>query len=363
MNKFINSFIRFRKGIFCLLYLVSVTTFSQNAEKKITFNGFGHLEADADFTNKDGNYYFSIGEHDFFVNAQLNDKISFLGENVIRFDSKSATGFSASIERARLKFDYYKNHSLIVGKVHTPVNYWNDVYHHGRLFFPMVNRPMAFSYLVPLHNLGFGFQGQNLGKLNFGYDIFVGNGIGSTDNFDLGSTQALTFAFHIKPTDGMRIGASYYNDYLKNNTSGVHSGHSTSYASSTITYRKPLNYELTSFSFAYFLPKFECLNEFSWNQTYTDTLGFSQNFSNFIYLGYRVAPKMVTYLSGDYLDISSKDLHSFERSMATVLVGARYEFSYLINVKAQVGLTRNLHGHGSHGTDVYNFRLQFAYGF
>ncbi|MFN6037139.1 MAG: hypothetical protein ACK452_01630, partial [Bacteroidota bacterium] len=295
------------KSIFLFFLVVSNLSYAQDGGNKTTFNGYGHLEVDADINETDGNYYFQVGEHDFFINSQLTDKISFLGENVIRFDSKSSTGFSASIERARLKFDYYKNHSFLVGKVHTPVNYWNDVYHHGRLFFPTVARPLAFSYLIPLHNLGFGFQGQNLGKINFGYDVFVGNGIASTDNFDLGAGQALTAAVHIKPTDGMRIGASYYNDFLKSNVSGVHSGHSNSYPSSNNPYKGSMNFELACFSFAYFLPKFECLNEFSWNRTRTDSLGYAQNFSNFLYLGYRVKPKLVTYLAADYIDIADND--------------------------------------------------------
>ena len=345
---------------FCFLFFSS---YSQDVANKTTFNGYGHLEFDADITKTDGNYYFQVGEHDFFINSQLTDKISFLGENVIRFDSKSSTGFSASIERARLKFDYYKNHSFLVGKIHTPVNYWNDVYHHGRLFFPTVARPLAFNYLIPLHNLGAGFQGQNLGKLNFGYDVFIGNGIASTDNFNLGTGQAITAAMHIKPTDGMRIGASYYNDYLESNVSGVHSGHSNSYASSNNPYKGPMNFELACFSFAYFLPKFECLNEFSWNRTRSDSLGYAQNLSNYLYLGYRVKPNIVTYLAADYIDIADNDLHSLPKSMASLILGARYEFSYLMNIKLQGGLNRTMHGHGLHGTDSFTIRLQFAYGF
>lgn len=350
--------------IVTMLLVIFLNAYSQENSKRTTFNVFGHLEADADVDkNNKGDYYFSIGEHDFFLNSHLTDKISFLGENVIRYDSRTSTGFSASIERARLKFDYFKNHSFIVGKVHTPVNYWNDVYHHGRLFFPTVSRPMSFSYLIPLHNLGLGFQGQNLGKLNFGYDLFVGNGMGSNDVFDIGTGQSITLAFHLKPTDGMRLGASYYNDFLRNNTTGVHSGHSNSLATSSNKFRGALNYELYCFSFAYFLPKFEVLNESAFNITRTDSLGNAENYSNFIYLGYRVVDKCVTYISADYLDISVKDLHSLPRTDANFIIGARYEFSYLLNVKLQAGINRKMIGNGLQGNDAFNFRLQFAYGF
>ena len=83
------------------------------------------------------------------------------------FNSDGKKTINALNEKMQLLYDYYKNHSIIIGKIHTPVNYWNDVYHHGRVFFPSIDRPTSFSYLVPLHNLGIQFQGQNLGKWNF----------------------------------------------------------------------------------------------------------------------------------------------------------------------------------------------------
>lgn len=114
----------------------------------------------------------------------------------------------------QLKFDYFKNHSLVVGKMHTPVNYWNDVYHHGRFFFPTVDRPIAFSYLVPVHTLGLRLQGQNLGKIKFGYDLVAGNGISSTDFADSGVNTSAMAGVHIKPIDNFRFGISYYYDFI-----------------------------------------------------------------------------------------------------------------------------------------------------
>ena len=155
--------------IFCCGY-----SFSQR--EKVVVNGYGHMNYnynnDLNKTTDPTLSYFELGEHDLFVNSYFNDRISFLGEFVVRYTKGTPTYFSASIERARLKFDYYKNHSIIAGKIHTPINYWNDVYHHGRVFFPSIDRPTSFSYLVPLHNLGLQFQGQNLGKWNFGYGTF-----------------------------------------------------------------------------------------------------------------------------------------------------------------------------------------------
>ena len=85
------------------------------------------------------------------------------------------------MERARLKYEFREWLSVIVGKMHTPVNYWNDVYHHGRLFFPTIDRPRSFGTHVPIHTLGLRLQGQNIGKLRFGYDLVIGNGMSSND--------------------------------------------------------------------------------------------------------------------------------------------------------------------------------------
>ena len=98
-----------------------------------TFRMFGHLEALAE---QDGDAHFSgfsVGEHDFFVTSELTDRISFLSETTI-WPQGGQGGFGASIERVRIAFSYADNHSIIVGKMHTPVNLWNDRFHHGRYF-------------------------------------------------------------------------------------------------------------------------------------------------------------------------------------------------------------------------------------
>lgn len=187
------------------LLLIAYLFQPANAQKPEThLNGFGNI----DFTYTPGdssNAFYAIGEHDFFVTSKLRHNISFLGEYVIRYNPNSATRFLPSIERSLVKINYIGNHSIIAGKIHTPLNYWNDVYHHGRLFFPTIERPIAFSYLIPLHTLGLQFQGQNLGKLNWGYDVVVGNGISSNDAGKRGTNMSLTTAFHFKPSPYTRI--------------------------------------------------------------------------------------------------------------------------------------------------------------
>lgn len=350
--------------LLCFIFFVN-KVLSQKPTSQ--FRGFGHLEY-AFITEPNQNSSFSIGENDFFVTSKLSNKISFLGEFVIRYNINSSTRFLPSIERSLIRFNYKGNHSLIVGKIHTPVNYWNDVYHHGRLFFPTINRPLSFSYFVPLHTLGIQLQGQNLGKLNFGYDFVMGNSINSSYNLSSNLTPSIMAAFHIKPVDGMRIGVSYYYDYLKENISGAHSGHSTSPSFQPQNpYTGSLQFHFAAISLAYFSQKFEFLNEFGYNLTNTDSLGLANNFSNYTYIGYRIKEKHVPYMFFDYIETDDNDLHTYKHHQIIISLGYRHEFNTYINLKFQVEYEPALkhHHHDSTGQNnsVFGFRLQLAYGF
>lgn len=348
---------------FFLLFLLT-THFVQAQKPTTQFNGYGYLEYQLDFSEGPTSY-FSLGEHDFFVNSKLNDKISFLGEYVIRFNGSSSTSFLPSIERSLVKFNYYKNHNIIVGKIHTPVNYWNDTYHHGRLFFPVMDRPISFSYLVPVHTLGIQFQGQNLGDMNFGYDLVIGNGISSTDIMSDAKNTSFTAAVHMKPTDDMRIGASFYYDYLDKNRSGIHSGHAapkTHYTGKL--YTGALNYTLTSLSFSNFTKNYEILNEFTYNTTSTDTLGLAKNFANFFYAGLRFKDKHTPYVVVDFMKIAGNDLHTYPYEVGTFGIGYKYEFSPLVNLKSQLQYDRQMKNHANHTFNKnIGFEFQLAYGF
>jgi hypothetical protein len=360
--------VRYRFSLVCLLFCVCHFK-NVSAQKPVTqFNGFGHLEY-ALMLEPEQNSSFSIGEHDFFVTSKLSNRISFLGEFVIRYNNNSPTKFVASIERSLIRFNYKGNHSLIGGKIHTPVNYWNDVYHHGRLFFPSIDRPLAFSYVVPLHTLGVQLQGQNLGKLNFGYDLVLGNSLNSTDNFSTNFTPSITAAVHIKPVDGMRIGLSYFYDYLKENKTGVHTGHNTSPTFQPENpYKGPLQFHFAAFSAAYFSQKIEFLNEFAYNGTNTDSLGLANNFSNYTYIGYRIKDKYVPYLLFDYFETAKNDLHTYRHNQIKMALGYRHEFNPFLNLKFQVEYDpARAHHHEdpspTHSNGMFGFRIQLAYGF
>jgi hypothetical protein len=352
-------------GLIFSIVIIPQLGFGQNRQTQ--FNGFGHLEFYLDRDEEGRHASFAIGEHDFFVNASLTDKISFIGEYVVRFNSKSATNYLPSIERSLVKFNYTNNHSIIVGKVHTPINYWNDTYHHGRVFFPVINRPMAFSYFIPLHTLGLQFQGQNLGKLKFGYDFMVGNGISSTDVYHDSVVPSILGSVHIKPKEGMRIGFSYYWDNLHDNTPGAHSGHTTtSLIPDELRYNGPVKFRLTSLSFAHFSEKIELLSETGYNVSITDTTGRAGNFFQFVYGGVNLTEKSTPYLLADYINVADNDVYVYPIEKLMVAFGYRYSFNYLLNIKVQLEKSWEFRHFGHDHPVSYGgpfIRVQVAYGF
>ena len=156
---------------------------------------------------------FSLGEQDLFITSDISDRVSFLGETVFKFSKDSPTKFDVSIERIILKYNIKGNHNILFGKHHTPANYWNDTYHHGRVFFPTIFRPSLFSEgVIPIHSTGILLQGQNLGKLRFGYDALIGNGEASNDAGDFNKMKSVLLGVSIKTIDGLKLGLNYYRD-------------------------------------------------------------------------------------------------------------------------------------------------------
>ena len=175
----------------------------------------GFAEVLAAYQDADKKVSFGLGEQDLFITSELTDRFSFLGESVFKFSASSPTQFDVSIERIVVKYNIKGNHNILVGKHHTPINYWNDTYHHGRVFFPTIYRPDLFAdHFIPLHTTGISIQGHDLGKLKLGYDLMVGNGIGSAETSDNDKAKSLTAAVSIKPVEHLRIGISFYTDKI-----------------------------------------------------------------------------------------------------------------------------------------------------
>jgi hypothetical protein len=314
----------FVKLVCCLL--ISGKLFCQNTNIRglvENTNIRGFVDAQAVYENE--RLSFGLGEQDLFITSELTDRLSFLGESVFRFDSSSNTQFSVSVERIVLKYNYLGNHNILAGKHHTPLNYWNDTYHHGRLFFPTIDRPLLFSAeILPLHTTGVGLQGHNLGALKFGYDLMIGNGLGSAEIRDNNKNKSITAAVHIKPADNFRLGATYYYDVISKGST-VHG--------KTIDWK--VNQHLTTASVAYFGKKFELLAESTLALNHTDTTGNKRTLASYLYGGYRVNEKWIPYIRLDNLHFQSGEVYYTKNNTSNFIAGIRYQINYLAVIKLE----------------------------
>lgn len=241
---------------------------------------------------EDGKFSFGIGEQDLFITSELNDDFSFLGETVFKYSPDSPTKFNVSVERIIVNYNYKGNHNALIGKHHTPTHYWNDTYHHGRVFFPTIQRPLLFAaQTLPIHTTGLALQALNLGKLKFGYNLMVGNGIGSSDVVDNDKYKSVTAAFQIKPKDKLQLGFSFYNDMISEGAE-VHNG---------MTIDEKINQQLYTATIAHFGRKFELLAEGTFASNNAKSTGMINSFTSYLYIGGRIKEKFIPYLRFDYL--------------------------------------------------------------
>jgi len=275
---------------------------------------------------EDGEFSFGIGEQDLFITSEINDDFSFLGETVFKFSPDSPTKFNVSVERIIINYNYKGNHNALIGKHHTPTHYWNDSYHHGRVFFPTIQRPLLFTAkTLPIHTTGLAMQGLNLGKMRFGYNLMVGNGIGSTDVSDNDKYKSVTAAVHIKPRDKLQIGFSFYNDVISEGAE-VHNG---------MTVDEKINQQLYTGTIAHFGRKLELLAEGTLASNTAESTGMVNSFTSYLYAGIKIKEKIVPYVRLDYLTYHEDEIYFKKDNTTSIIGGFRYEISFLIVVKLE----------------------------
>lgn len=313
-----------------LWLMVLLFSFSVCKAQETQIRGFAEVLAGYNSTNE--RVSFGLGEQDLFITSELTDRFSFLGETVFKYSPSSPTLFDISIERIVVKYNVAGNHNILVGKHHTPINYWNDTYHHGRVFFPTIYRPDMFGdHFIPLHTTGISIQGHDLGGLKFGYDLMIGNGIGSNEVSDNDNNKSITAAVHIKPAEHLRVGLSLYSDKISKGSKDAHA---------TDVVPADVEQFLYSGSVAYFGKRFEALAEATIAMDHTDSTGSKQSISGYAYAGVRLK-QFIPYVRFDYSRVPEGELFFHHDEKTSFTGGIRYEINYLTVIKLEYGHTEN----------------------
>lgn len=307
--------------ILSLIFFVQVNSEAVAQETQIMGFVAGEMFYEDDQLN------FGIGEQDLFITSQLNDNFSFLGETVFKFSPNSPTDFNVSVERIIVAYNYKGNHNILFGKHHTPINYWNDSYHHGRVFFPTISRPLLFNAgIIPIHTTGIAFQGLNLGEMRFGYNLMIGNGIGSTDVAENDDTKSVTASLTMKPWDTWQFGTSFYRDKIEAGTMNHGTGNLVP---------ETTTQELYTATIAHFGPKFELLAETTFASNDAESTGNVNSNASYVYGGVRLNDKLVPYLRYDQLIYDENEQFFNAVDTTSLIAGLRYEINFLIVVKME----------------------------
>jgi hypothetical protein len=192
----------------------------------------GFSDIDFGATDRPGSHSgFSEGQFVLHLSSALSSKVSFFGElsMTARPDAGTGTppapGFNIEVERSIIQFqqnDYFK---ASFGRYHTPINYWNETFHHGAWLQTTISRPEMAQFggsFLPIHFVGALVEGAvPAGGLNVNYNFGLGNGRSGVisragDWGDINNNRAWLVNLFSRPSAlyGLQFGGSVYRDLI-----------------------------------------------------------------------------------------------------------------------------------------------------
>jgi hypothetical protein len=174
---------------------------------------------------------FNEGQFTLHMTSALSPRVNVFGEFTFtaRADggmgSPAVPGFNPEVERILIRYDQSDFFKVSFGRYHTPINWWNNAYHHGQWLQTSVSRPEMTQFggrFIPVHFVGAMVEGAApAGGLNLNYNFGLGNGRGSVisrggDAGDENNHRAWLMNFFVKPNRvyGLQAGASVYRDRI-----------------------------------------------------------------------------------------------------------------------------------------------------
>lgn len=330
-------------------FLLLATGFLEAQET--SFRGF----ADVQFWTNDRqeeSSSFGLGQFDLYITSDITDRVSALGEIVFEFESNGES--VADLERVVIKYTWRDDLSVSVGKHHTPIGFWNTAYHHGSVLQPTIARPLMFRFedeggILPIHTTGILVSGSNLGGHDFGYEILVGNGIGSTAIRDNDSQKSLAIALTARPHDGTRVYFSAYVDHISAGTQSLKSG------GGALT--DDVKQRLLTASIVYKKRPYELVLEYL--NASNKATGLERATSNAFYVyGGISRGKLVPYARYEQITFDKDDPYFDTQDVKELIVGLRYELGALALVRGEYRRWDY-----AEGTDSNEAAFQFAVGF
>jgi len=331
---------------------------------------YGHPGFDY-FTNRSQHAsapYFRGGPLVLYATSEITDKISVAGE--LNMHYMSTEGAEAELERMYLRYQFKNYLSFRIGRMYSPIGFWNANYNFGLVLQPNISRPRI---LNPTHDGGFiqtretgvQIEGDNIGKANFFYRFLIANGVGKNGGilgtpYAMGSFLSYTAQVGIEPLEGLRLSASASTNHLP-------VGSATQFDNSFVP--DDMNNTMLSGSVSHinFDEKLECIAEYFVNRHDYASLQDHQLHGGLLYAGYRITPSLVPYVFVEYTDFPEQDpyypaINAYTgQTYSDVVeynVGLRYRVSSNLVLKGELSA---LHEE-AYGTS-YGLKTQVAFSF
>lgn len=290
-------------------------------------NGMGqYITADTSYSRTN----FNTGNYVLFVTSQLSERISVLSE--VSFNNKG-NSFSFEVQRLALKYYIHDYFSVRVGKMFTPIGYWNNQFTLGLVLQPTIQRPFAIrpvseGGVTQYRDIGVQFEGENITSARLFYKVLVGNGIGYHGSNDKGDNHvAVTAQVGAEPIEGFKVLASGMFDRIeegKPNPNG-----------SIAALPDNGNLQLLTVAAAYMNSekKPEFIAELSRQNSKFDNINNASSYSYYVYGGYKVTDKITPYVlynysqAGESVTEGDPYFAPLPIKINTLTVGARYKFN------------------------------------
>lgn len=332
MNPFIRSLVRSLGAAGLALLFSAAALHAQHdatSGGSTMIRGFTDIDYSAGDRNSGTKAGFRLGQFDLYISSPLAERFSFVSETVFEFDEGTGA-FAVDVERVIVSYAVDEHFRLSGGKMHTPIGFWNNAYHHGQALSPTIDRPLLFRFedqggALPVHTTGVQLSGRDLTAGHVGFDALLGNGLGNHPVPDTNATTSFTLALHSQVTPSLRIGLSGYRDHAVAGTPTPRGD--LLLASMT---------QLIGGGFVtYFADRLEGIAEYQ--QVHNSSAGAASRSPGwFVYGGVRVASRLVPYAVHDQLELAANDPYFAPADVKREILGLRFEQSAAVVLKLEL---------------------------
>ena len=193
---------------------------------RLTIRGFSDVGLTTQLKGDEDRVSFKLENIDLFMVSELTDRVSALFE--ADFFSSDTNTMSFGLQRLLLKYALSDLLNIKIGRMHTALGYWNEVFHHGSWLQTTVNRPEIYRFerdeggFLPVHNVGIELSGtMEAPVMDLGYRLSAMNGRGRTVTevqhvSDKNDAKAIGLLLTAKPhsLEGFQFGPMVYWDRI-----------------------------------------------------------------------------------------------------------------------------------------------------